>query len=72
MNTDVRRLRIAKIAEAALANQSACICVNLRSNLLFFLASIRVHSRLNVLAGVDIEGNDHRLFSAGRRLFEID
>jgi hypothetical protein len=27
---------------------------------------------LNVLTGVDIEGNDHRLFSAGRRLFEVD
>jgi hypothetical protein len=71
MNTDVRRSGVLKSGRPLSKNLSACISVNLRLNLLFFFASIRVHSRLNVLAGVDIEGNDDRLFPGGGRLFEV-
>src|ERR1700739_1586396 len=71
MNTDVRRLGVLKSARPLSKNLSACISVNLRLNLLFFFVSIRVHSRLNVLTGVDIEGNNDRLFPGGGRLFEV-
>ena len=71
MDTDVRRLGMLKSERPLSKNLSACISVNPRLNLWFFFASIRVHSRLNVLTGVDVERDDHRLFSGRRCLFQV-
>jgi hypothetical protein len=65
------QIRHGKTGSPLSKNLSAFIFVNPRLDFLFVFASIRVHSRLDVLTGVDIEGNDDRLFPGGGRLFEV-